>query len=75
LHIRFVSLARIVGLLFSLLTFATPTLAVDGPWPTRTVHVIVAQAVGGPPERLARLTRDDQERWAQVVREAGIKPD
>ena len=33
------------------------------------------QAVGGPPERLARLTRDDQERWAQVVREAGIKPD
>jgi len=25
--------------------------------------------------RLARLTRDDQERWAQVVREAGIKPD
>jgi tripartite-type tricarboxylate transporter receptor subunit TctC len=33
------------------------------------------QAVGGPPERLARLTRDDLERWAQVVREAGIKPD
>jgi tripartite-type tricarboxylate transporter receptor subunit TctC len=33
------------------------------------------QVVGGPPERLARLTRDDQERWAQVVREAGIKPD
>ena len=33
------------------------------------------QAVGGPPERLAQLTRDDMARWAQVVREAGIKPD
>jgi tripartite-type tricarboxylate transporter receptor subunit TctC len=33
------------------------------------------QAVGGTPERLAQLTRDDQERWAQVVRQAGIKPD
>jgi tripartite-type tricarboxylate transporter receptor subunit TctC len=33
------------------------------------------QVAGGPPERLARLTRDDLERWAQVVREAGIKPD
>jgi len=33
------------------------------------------QVVGGPPERLARLTHEDQERWAQVVREAGIKPD
>ena len=33
------------------------------------------QVMGGPPERLARLTRDDQERWARVVREAGIKPD
>lgn len=33
------------------------------------------QAMGGPPERLAQLTRTDAERWAQVVREAGIKPD
>jgi len=33
------------------------------------------QAVGGPPERLAQVTRADAERWAQVVREAGIKPD
>jgi tripartite-type tricarboxylate transporter receptor subunit TctC len=33
------------------------------------------QAMGGPPERLAQLTRADSERWAQVVREAGIKPD
>jgi tripartite-type tricarboxylate transporter receptor subunit TctC len=33
------------------------------------------QAAGGPPERLAQLTRADSERWAQVVREAGIKPD
>jgi tripartite-type tricarboxylate transporter receptor subunit TctC len=33
------------------------------------------QVVGGPPGRLAQLTRDDLERWAQVVREAGIKPD
>lgn len=33
------------------------------------------QAMGGPPERLAQLTRADAERWAQVVREAGIKPD
>ena len=33
------------------------------------------QVVGGPPERLAQLTRADAERWAQVVREAGIKPD
>lgn len=32
-------------------------------------------AVGGPPERLAQVTRADAERWAQVVREAGIKPD
>jgi tripartite-type tricarboxylate transporter receptor subunit TctC len=33
------------------------------------------QAMGGPPERLARLTSADAERWARVVREAGIKPD
>jgi tripartite-type tricarboxylate transporter receptor subunit TctC len=33
------------------------------------------QVMGGPPERLAQLTRADAERWAQVVREAGIKPD
>ena len=33
------------------------------------------QVMGGPPERLARLTRDDEERWARVVREAGIRPD
>jgi len=31
------------------------------------------QAMGGPPERLARLTHDDQERWAQVVRENKIR--
>ena len=33
------------------------------------------QAVGGAPQRLAQVTRDDQERWARVVREAGIQPD
>jgi tripartite-type tricarboxylate transporter receptor subunit TctC len=33
------------------------------------------QTMGGPPERLAQLTRDDLARWAQVVREAGIRPD
>ncbi len=33
------------------------------------------QAVGGTPERLAQLTRADSERWAQVVRAAGITPD
>jgi tripartite-type tricarboxylate transporter receptor subunit TctC len=33
------------------------------------------QAVGGPPERLAEVTRSDLARWAQVVREAGIKAD
>jgi tripartite-type tricarboxylate transporter receptor subunit TctC len=33
------------------------------------------EVMGGPPERLAQLTRDDQERWARVVREAGIRPD
>jgi len=33
------------------------------------------QVMGGTPERLRQLTRADAERWAQVVREAGIKPD
>jgi tripartite-type tricarboxylate transporter receptor subunit TctC len=33
------------------------------------------QVMGGTPERLGQLTRADAERWAQVVREAGIKPD
>lgn len=33
------------------------------------------QAMGGPPERLAQLTGADAERWARVVREAGITPD
>ncbi|HZN87299.1 MAG TPA: tripartite tricarboxylate transporter substrate binding protein [Burkholderiales bacterium] len=33
------------------------------------------QAMGGTPERLAQLTSADAERWARVVREAGIKPD
>jgi tripartite-type tricarboxylate transporter receptor subunit TctC len=33
------------------------------------------RAVGGTPERLADATRNDLARWAQVVREAGIKPD
>ena len=33
------------------------------------------QAMGGAPERLAKLTREDTERWAKVVREAGITPD
>lgn len=33
------------------------------------------QVAGGSPEALAHLTRTDLERWAKVVREAGIKPD
>ena len=33
------------------------------------------QAAGGSPEALGYLTRTDLERWAKVVREAGIKPD
>jgi len=33
------------------------------------------QAMGGTPERLAQLTSADAERWARVVREAGIQPD
>jgi tripartite-type tricarboxylate transporter receptor subunit TctC len=33
------------------------------------------RVVGGPPERLAQITRADSDRWEKVVREAGIKPD
>jgi tripartite-type tricarboxylate transporter receptor subunit TctC len=33
------------------------------------------RAVGGAPERLADATQRDLARWAQVVREAGIRPD
>jgi tripartite-type tricarboxylate transporter receptor subunit TctC len=33
------------------------------------------KAAGGSPEALASLTRTDLDRWAKVVREAGIKPD
>jgi tripartite-type tricarboxylate transporter receptor subunit TctC len=43
-----------------------------------TVEALAKQGLqteGGPPERLARLTREDLVRWAQVVRDAGIRPD
>jgi tripartite-type tricarboxylate transporter receptor subunit TctC len=30
------------------------------------------ETTGGTPERLAKTIRDDYERWAKVVREAGI---
>ncbi len=33
------------------------------------------QATGGSPEQLAETTRRDLERWARVIREAGIKAD
>jgi len=33
------------------------------------------QPLGGSPDDLAKLTRDDLERWAKVVRDARIQPD
>jgi len=33
------------------------------------------QTTGGTPEQLERLTRTDLDRWASVVRNAGIQPD
>jgi tripartite-type tricarboxylate transporter receptor subunit TctC len=33
------------------------------------------QPTGGSPDDLARLTKDDLERWAKVVRDAKIQPD
>ena len=52
---RYTSVARSAGLLICLLVVASTTLAADIPWPTRTVHIIVAQATGGPPDLIARF--------------------
>ena len=33
------------------------------------------EAVGGPPEKLGKLVRDDYERWARVVKDNSITAD
>jgi tripartite-type tricarboxylate transporter receptor subunit TctC len=32
-------------------------------------------AAGGSPQDMAKLKRDETERWSKVIREAGIQPE
>jgi tripartite-type tricarboxylate transporter receptor subunit TctC len=43
------------GSLLALSALASPAHAVEGPWPERAVHIIVAQAPSGPPDLIARF--------------------
>ena len=38
-----------------------------------TLFKTATETVGGPPEKLARLAREDSEKYARIVREANIK--
>jgi tripartite-type tricarboxylate transporter receptor subunit TctC len=46
----------------ALLALALPARAADAPWPARAVHIIVAQAPGGPPDLIARFVAEPLSR-------------
>ncbi len=55
MRVRLATLAALVVLMsFS----ATPVSATDTNWPTRALRIIVAQAVGGPPDLIARFVAE-----------------
>jgi len=42
---------------------------------TKRLHGLGATAVGGPPDETAAFVRQETERWAKVIQDAGIKAD
>jgi tripartite-type tricarboxylate transporter receptor subunit TctC len=39
------------------------------------MHAVGADPSGNTPEEFAQFIRDDQAKWAKLMREAGIKPE